>query len=127
MTSGSGDQQRPERTHREDVVSLPMQERQCKRWSQGQSWDRLFKSWELRAAMSLACLWQPQDKRQDAYDLLAPVYHWFTEGFDTADLDAHAADQRKAVGKAEQLRMHGTRILGACLADHPGKRRSERA
>ena len=49
------------------------------------------KSWELRAAMSLARLWQSQDKRQDAYDLLAPVYNWFTEGFDTADLqDARA-------------------------------------
>ena len=44
------------------------------------------KSLELRAAMSLARLWQSQDKRQDAYDLLAPVYEWFTEGFDTADL-----------------------------------------
>jgi predicted ATPase len=44
------------------------------------------KSWELRAATSLARLWQSQDKRQDAYDLLAPVYEWFTEGFDTADL-----------------------------------------
>ena len=44
------------------------------------------KSWELRAATSLARLWQQQDKRQDAYDLLAPVYKWFTEGFDTADL-----------------------------------------
>ena len=49
------------------------------------------KSWELRAATSLARLWQSQDKRQDAYDLLAPVYGWFTEGFDTADLqDAKA-------------------------------------
>jgi predicted ATPase len=44
------------------------------------------KSWELRAATSLARLWQSQDKRQEAYDLLAPVYGWFTEGFDTADL-----------------------------------------
>jgi predicted ATPase/class 3 adenylate cyclase len=44
------------------------------------------KSFELRAATSLARLWQSQDKRQDAYDLLAPVYGWFTEGFDTADL-----------------------------------------
>lgn len=49
------------------------------------------KSWELRAAMSLARLWQQQNKRQEAYDLLAPVYEWFTEGFDTADLvDAKA-------------------------------------
>jgi predicted ATPase/class 3 adenylate cyclase len=44
------------------------------------------KSWELRAATSLARLWQQQGKRQDAYDVLAPVYGWFTEGFDTADL-----------------------------------------
>jgi predicted ATPase len=41
---------------------------------------------ELRAAMSLARLWQQQDKRAEARDLLAPVYGWFTEGFDTADL-----------------------------------------
>jgi predicted ATPase len=44
------------------------------------------KSMELRAAMSLARLWQQQGKRQEAHDLLAPVYGWFTEGFDTADL-----------------------------------------
>jgi predicted ATPase len=44
------------------------------------------KSLELRAATSLARLWQQQSKRQAAYDLLAPVYSWFTEGFDTADL-----------------------------------------
>jgi predicted ATPase len=44
------------------------------------------KSLELRAAMSLARLWQQQGKRQEAHDLLAPVYGWFTEGFDTADL-----------------------------------------
>jgi predicted ATPase len=44
------------------------------------------KSFELRAATSLARLWQSQGKRQEAYDVLAPVYGWFTEGFDTADL-----------------------------------------
>jgi predicted ATPase len=44
------------------------------------------KSLELRAAMSLARLWQHQGKRDAARDLLAPIYHWFTEGFDTADL-----------------------------------------
>jgi predicted ATPase len=44
------------------------------------------KSLELRAAMSLARLWQQQGKRTKAYDLLAPIYGWFTEGFDTADL-----------------------------------------
>ena len=44
------------------------------------------KSLELRAAMSLARLWQQQGKRDEARELLAPVYGWFTEGFDTADL-----------------------------------------
>jgi predicted ATPase len=44
------------------------------------------KSWELRAALSLSRLWQQQGKRTEAYDLLAPIYRWFTEGFDTADL-----------------------------------------
>jgi class 3 adenylate cyclase/predicted ATPase len=44
------------------------------------------KSLELRAAMSLACLWQQQGKRAEARELLAPIYGWFTEGFDTADL-----------------------------------------
>src|SRR5262249_53951376 len=44
------------------------------------------KSLELRAAMSLARLWQQQGKRTEAYELLAPIYGWFTEGFDTADL-----------------------------------------
>ena len=44
------------------------------------------RSWELRAAMSMARLWRDQGKRQQARDLLAPVYGWFTEGFDTLDL-----------------------------------------
>jgi predicted ATPase len=44
------------------------------------------KSLELRAAMSLSRLWQQQGKGVEAYELLAPIYHWFTEGFDTADL-----------------------------------------
>jgi class 3 adenylate cyclase/predicted ATPase len=49
------------------------------------------KGWELRAATSLARLWQSQGKTQEAHDLLAPVYGWFTEGFDTPDLiDAKA-------------------------------------
>ena len=41
---------------------------------------------ELRAAMSLARLWRDQGKREEARELLAPVYGWFTEGFDTLDL-----------------------------------------
>ena len=48
--------------------------------------DQQAKSFELRTANSLARLWKQQGKRQDAYDLLAPVYHWFTEGFTTLDL-----------------------------------------
>jgi predicted ATPase len=44
------------------------------------------KSWELRAAMSMARLWHDQGKRQQAHDLLAPIYDWFTKGFDTLDL-----------------------------------------
>ena len=44
------------------------------------------KSWELRAAMSMARLWRDQGKAQQARELLAPVYSWFTEGFDTLDL-----------------------------------------
>jgi predicted ATPase len=48
--------------------------------------EQQAKSWELRAAMSLARLWRDQGKVQQARDLLAPVYGWFTEGFDTLDL-----------------------------------------
>jgi predicted ATPase len=44
------------------------------------------KSWELRVAMSMARLWRDQGKRDEARELLAPVYGWFTEGFDTRDL-----------------------------------------
>ena len=44
------------------------------------------RSRELRAAMSLSRLWQQQGKRGEARELLTPIYRWFTEGFDTADL-----------------------------------------
>ena len=44
------------------------------------------KAFELRAAMSLARLWGEQGRRTEAREVLAPVYGWFTEGFDTADL-----------------------------------------
>jgi class 3 adenylate cyclase/tetratricopeptide (TPR) repeat protein len=46
------------------------------------------KLWELRAAMSLARLWRDQDRKSDAHHLLSPIYSWFTEGFDCADLKA---------------------------------------
>lgn len=49
------------------------------------------KSWELRAAMSMSRLWMEQGKRRKARELLLPIYDWFTEGFDTADLQQAAA------------------------------------
>jgi class 3 adenylate cyclase/predicted ATPase len=52
----------------------------------GAAQNQQARSLELRAATSLARLWRDQGKRAEAYDLLAPVYGWFTEGFDTADL-----------------------------------------
>ena len=47
---------------------------------------QLAKSWELRTSMSMARLWRDQGKRDEARDLLAPVYGWFSEGFETPDL-----------------------------------------
>jgi adenylate cyclase len=49
------------------------------------------KSWELRTAVSLSRLWQQQGKRDEARKLLTPIYGWFTEGFDTADLQEASA------------------------------------
>jgi len=48
--------------------------------------EQQAKSWELRAVMSMARLWRDQGRRDEARDLVAPVYGWFTEGFDTLDL-----------------------------------------
>ena len=63
------------------------------------------KSLELRAAMSLARLWQQQGKQGEARELLAPIYGWFTEGFDTADLQ----EARALLGEltAEELDTSG--------------------
>jgi predicted ATPase len=60
------------------------------------------KSWELRAAMSMARLWCDQDNRHDARDLLAPIYGWFTEGFDTCDLK-EAKDLLAVLASSERL------------------------
>jgi predicted ATPase len=48
--------------------------------------EQQAKSWDLRAVMGMARLWRDQGKRDEARELLAPVYSWFTEGFDTRDL-----------------------------------------
>jgi predicted ATPase len=57
------------------------------------------KSWELRDATSLARHWRDQGKPAEAHTLLAPIYGWFTEGFDTADLkDAKSEAQAKTQG-----------------------------
>jgi predicted ATPase len=72
--------------HVEDGVQSAVNPEACFRRALDIARQQQAKSFELRAAMSLARLWQSQGKRQEAYDLLAPIYGWFTEGFDTADL-----------------------------------------
>ena len=63
---------------------------------------------QLRTATSLDRLWQAQGTRQDAYDLLSPVYRWYTEGFDTADLKEAKA---LLAGGAGVSRGHDTETL----------------
>ena len=73
------------------LQTIKLKPKHCFRHAISIAQSQQAKSWELRAATSLARLWQQQGKRQEAHDLLAPVYNWFTEGFDTADLqDAKA-------------------------------------
>jgi predicted ATPase len=64
---------------------IPVQDREGER-ALAVARQQQAKSWELRAAKSLARLWRDQGKPQQARELLAPVYGWFTEGFDTRDL-----------------------------------------
>ena len=59
--------------------------------------EQQARSWELRAAMSMARLWRDQGKRDEARNLLAQVYGWFTEGYDTRDLK-EAKALRDALG-----------------------------
>jgi predicted ATPase len=66
------------------------------------------KSWELRAATSMARLWRDQGKRDEARDLLAPVYGWFTEGFDTLDLK-EAKALLDELAKPHQIKTLNTR------------------
>jgi predicted ATPase len=67
----------------------------------------------LRTSTSLARLWQGQGKRQEAYELLAPVYDWFTEGFDTKDLQeakALLAELRKLPQRSPSERRFSGRL-----------------
>jgi predicted ATPase len=66
--------------------SDPTKAEACFRNAMAVAQAQCAKLWELRAATSLARLWRDQGRRAKARDLLAPVYGWFTEGFDTADL-----------------------------------------
>jgi predicted ATPase/class 3 adenylate cyclase len=68
------------------AVAQPGEAEACFQQALAVAYRQQAKSLELRAAMSLARLWQRQDKRTEAHQLLAEVYGWFTEGFDTADL-----------------------------------------
>jgi predicted ATPase len=60
------------------------------------------KSWELRAALGLSRLWQRQGKRAEAYQMLTEIYSWFTEGFDTADLQEARALLEELQHKQQQ-------------------------
>jgi predicted ATPase/DNA-binding winged helix-turn-helix (wHTH) protein len=70
----------------QQAVPEPAQAEACFQQALAVAHRQQARSWELRAALSLSRLWQQQGKRQEAHDLLAEVYGWFTEGFDTADL-----------------------------------------
>jgi predicted ATPase len=70
----------------QQAVPDPAQAEACFQQASAIARRQQAKSWELRSAMSLSRLWQQQGKRAEAYALLAPVYGWFPEGFDTADL-----------------------------------------
>jgi predicted ATPase len=78
--------------------------------------EQRAKSWELRAAISMAWLYRDQGKRQQAHDLLAPVYGWFTEGFDTIDLKEAMAllDALHASQPISKRPLTGDRRHGGC-------------
>jgi predicted ATPase len=71
---------------RQDMAAHQEEAETCFRQALDTARQQQAKSWELRAAMSLSRLWQRQGKHAEARELLAPIYGWFTEGFDTADL-----------------------------------------
>jgi predicted ATPase len=71
---------------RQDLAAHTREAEACFQRALDVSRHQQAKSLELRAAMSLSRLWHRQGKRAEARELLAPIYGWFTEGFDTADL-----------------------------------------
>jgi hypothetical protein len=86
---------------RSTPLGLPLMQQKQKRISSTRSlWlvSSRQNPWELRAAMSMARLWRDQGKPQQARELLAPVYGWFTEGFDTVNtasfMEAHSPPGR---------------------------------
>jgi len=75
--------------------------------------EQQAKSWELRTSTSLARLWQAQGKREEAYELLAPIYDWFTEGFDTKDLKEAATllgELAPGIRASAPFSVHETRV-----------------
>ena len=81
------------------------------------------KSWELRAAMSMARLWRDQGKRDEARELLAPVYGWFTEGLDTLDLKE--AKALPGTRRINAIRASGMRLASFSLRSTAGSPRGE--
>ena len=73
------------------TTSPPDEVEACFRYALASARRQQAKSLELRAAISLARLWQQQGKRAEVRELLAPIYGWFTEGFETPDLQAAKA------------------------------------
>jgi predicted ATPase len=83
------------------AVAQPGEAETCFRQALDIARRQQAKSLELRAAMSLCRLWQRQGKRDAARQLLAEVYGWFTEGFDTADLQEAKALLEELPGEGE--------------------------
>jgi class 3 adenylate cyclase/predicted ATPase len=78
------------------------------------------KSWELRAAMSMARLWRDQGRRQEAHDLLVRIYGWFTQGFDTLDVREAGALLDELTPPASSMRKACWPPGVSCLALSPG-------
>jgi hypothetical protein len=102
---GSGAVSTPGRTAIADAAAQPGGAEACFQQALAVHFRQQAKSLALRAALSLARLWQRQGKRTEAHQLLAEVYGWFTEGFDTADLQ-EAKALLEALGDEAGRRPH---------------------